>query len=432
MKRYNNLVEWIQTTAQTQCLLEQLRTVELNHNFLAIDTEFVRRSTFYAKPCLLQIGWQPSLEPYANAKPTSDQISVALVDLITISNKHIRAFIKQLFNICKERKIIIAMHAPTEDLNLFDQLGIQREFEQLFDTQFAASFLGHKPQISLSDLAQRILNVEPLPSFAQSNWETRPLSPSQATYAALDVILVCQLCLTVQPQLQTQGYWQQALEDMNCLYLQNSAPESTNTYSQNQPQMAKIKAAYRARFAHLMEWKEDAARFLNVPRKWHLSNDALAIIATLGEEDAPPKLQLIMQRLFHTCAKKNSIILHKDTKDLFLQTLELDEFHERFYAAWKALPPYPAYKVPIRLGKQSRQPLGELEKLAQDYAKEHGYPEFAFMKRSWLKVYMTHFAKTKLHFSSNAPCITLGWRAPFFEIAKQCLEKHWPYHIPAN
>lgn len=422
------MIEWIQTTAHLQKLLKRLQTETFKSHFLALDTEFIRRSTFYAKPCLLQIGWKFT----SNEKNTQIETAVALIDMIELPPKQIRSFVLQLFQICTEHQMILAMHAPSEDFSLFDNLEIPRTFTSLFDTQLAAGFLGCKPQMSLFNLAKLLLNVDTPSSFAQSDWEARPLSWPQVSYAATDVLLVLDLCEILQDQLTAQQYWDQALEDGLCIYQKHPQQESTKTYSQAQQQIAKIEPVHRARLAHLMEWREGVVRFLDVPRKWHLTNDALVEIAVMGDEESPPKLQIILQRLFNAGSRKKTLTLHDQSKDLFLQTLDLDQFHDGFYAAWKTLPAYPTTQTPVRFSKKSKPILEALVGLATEYASAHQYAQFAFMKRSWLKLFMVYFAEKKLGYTPKELCIAQGFRAPFFQQVEQYLELHWPFHIPTH
>ena len=187
--------QWIQTGDGLTALLAQLQAANLHHEFLALDTEFLRRTTFFAQPCLLQLGWQDS----------TGCIHIFLIDLF-IRKQLLKAFIQKLYSICENRCLTLAMHAPTEDLNILRQIGVTDMPLRFLDTQVAAAYLGFRAHVSLADLTEALLKIPVKASCAQSDWTERPLNWQQLSYAADDVIHTCQLAQFAHRIQERRGY----------------------------------------------------------------------------------------------------------------------------------------------------------------------------------------------------------------------------------
>lgn len=417
------MIQWIDSGQALHDIFQAL-SAPLASPFVAIDTEFVRRSQFFAAPGLLQIGWQ-----------TLDQrCQIRLVDLVALAAVQIRQFMQSLYQLCHERQLTLVMHAPAEDLQLFDLFEIPRDLPPLLDTQIAAAYLDLPPQLSLNRLASTLLATEvDLASQAQSNWLERPLTWTQMHYAAQDVNVLLVIAPLIKQRLETSQLYQMALEDCRCLFQTWPNRDASQPYAASQLEMSRIAGNLRPRLAHLMHWRESAVRFLDIPRKWHLSDDALVALAHLGELQAPPKLQSIVQRLFNQASsKRHSLNLHQKAKEHFLQSLEFADLEQDFYQAWGELPAFPKALVPIRLGKQAKKPLALLERKAVEVSMQRSIPAQAFYKRSWLKLLMQDYARTRAGLSVQPPCIFSGWRAFFIEEAQPILDQSWPFALPVR
>lgn len=143
-----------------QICLELLREPEI-----CVDTEFMRRVTYYSKLCLIQI---------VTSKHRCVIDPLASIDLTP--------FAKVLFN----NKILKILHAPREDLEIFYRIfkGIPRN---IFDTQIAASLCGLGDSISYGGLCSAVLGIDLDKKHQTGNWLKRPLSDNMLTYAIKDV-----------------------------------------------------------------------------------------------------------------------------------------------------------------------------------------------------------------------------------------------------
>ena len=157
---------------------------------VALDTEFMRVSTYFPKLGLIQL---------------YDGERVSLIDPLAITD--FSPFIALLSN----PKVLKILHSCSEDLLVFLQ-----EFDQLphpmIDTQIMARFLGLGTSAGLAKLAQQYLNVEIDKGATRTNWIKRPLSDIQLQYAAGDVWYLLPLYHILEKEL-AKTPWEQAVRD---------------------------------------------------------------------------------------------------------------------------------------------------------------------------------------------------------------------------
>ena len=157
---------------------------------VALDTEFMRVSTYFPKLGLIQL---------------YDGECVSLIDPLAITD--FSPFVALLSN----PKVLKILHSCSEDLLVFLQ-----EFDQLphpmTDTQIMARFLGLGASAGLAKLAQQYLNVEIDKGATRTNWIKRPLSDIQLQYAAGDVWYLLPLYHILEKEL-AKTPWEQAVRD---------------------------------------------------------------------------------------------------------------------------------------------------------------------------------------------------------------------------
>ena len=157
---------------------------------VALDTEFMRVSTYFPKLGLIQL---------------YDGERVSLIDPLAITD--FSPFVALLSN----PKVLKILHSCSEDLLVFLQ-----KFDQLprpmIDTQIMARFLGLGTSAGLAKLAQQYLNVEIDKGATRTNWIKRPLSDIQLQYAAGDVWYLLPLYHILEKEL-AKTPWEQAVRD---------------------------------------------------------------------------------------------------------------------------------------------------------------------------------------------------------------------------
>jgi ribonuclease D len=221
---------------------------------VGLDTEFMRRNTFYPQLALLQLGWNGR---YALIDPLAFGIGDALQPLLGSG------------------PAVTIMHSAGEDLETLAPL-LPEGPGQLFDTQIAAAFAGMGLGLSYRALVAELAGADLDKGETRSDWLQRPLTDSQRSYATLDVVYLKTIHEQLAERLQQRGRSAWHAED--CARLKQRA---SHRDGDPQPQRtlrgaADWPVAQQALLRRLLLWRERSARRLDVPRPW-LLEDALAL-----------------------------------------------------------------------------------------------------------------------------------------------------------
>jgi ribonuclease D len=166
--------DWIATEAGLEEAIDQA----LQHPAYAIDTEFIRERTYFAKLALVQIGWPGR---------------TVLIDPQAIS-------IKPLARLLASESVAV-LHAAEQDLEVLEEAcGVLPR--QIFDTQIAAGFVGFSTP-SLASLTEQILRVRLSKGDRLTDWAIRPLTAAQRSYAASDVTHLLELRDIISEELNS-------------------------------------------------------------------------------------------------------------------------------------------------------------------------------------------------------------------------------------
>jgi len=258
------------TEAELDHALQQLA----GSDFVALDTEFMRESTYFPRLCLVQAA-------------TAD--CCVLIDPLVIAN------LRALWTFLLDRRRLKVLHAARQDLETLS-LSIARTLPDdgptvpgpLFDTQIAAGLLGHAGQIGYGGLVEARLQHVLTKGHARTDWARRPLSAEQLSYAADDVRYLVPLYRDLRDALDAAGRTSWAFEE-------NAALEDPRLY-RTEPADAwrrlkgleRLQPAQRATIKLLAAWREVRAMKSDKPRGWILPDEALREIAerrpqSLGE-----------------------------------------------------------------------------------------------------------------------------------------------------
>jgi ribonuclease D len=240
---------WIDQRAALETWLRDVPTDAV----LGVDTEFMRRNTFYPQLALLQLGWNGR---YALVDPLAFPIGDALLPRLAGPG-------------------IVVMHSAGEDLEALAPL-LPDGPGTLFDTQIAAAFVGMGLGLSYRALVAELTGVELDKGETRSDWLQRPLTDSQRLYATLDVVYLQPVHAQLAERLASRGRTAWHAEDCERLKRRANAREGDP-----QPQRALRAAAewpreQQALLRRILLWRDRSARTLDRPRSW-LVEDALAL-----------------------------------------------------------------------------------------------------------------------------------------------------------
>lgn len=173
--------------------LDQCLQACLKADRIALDTEFIRTHTYFARLGLLQLA-------------TATQCW--LVDPISVPD-----CLQRLRPLLIAPRILKVLHAGDEDLEILAQV-LGEPLYPVLDTQLAWALLGHQETIGYAGLVSAQLGHDLPKAFTRSNWLARPLSDGQCHYAALDVIYLQELLPTLEAELVRRDRLAWVLEDM--------------------------------------------------------------------------------------------------------------------------------------------------------------------------------------------------------------------------
>ena len=249
----------ITTTAELAAFCDKLK----GQPFVAVDTEFMRETTYWPKLCLIQAA-APSAE--ANIDPLAEGLDL-----------------EPFLDILRDETILKVFHAARQDVEIFNNLKAMPR--PLFDTQVAGMAAGFGEQIAYDALVRQMLKIELDKSSRFTDWARRPLSDNQLTYALADVTHLAELYPMLRERLEREGRMAWVTDEMSNLIdpaLYDVEPENAWKRLKPRKHAAKYMAVYRA----VAAWRERTAQLRDQPRGRILKDDAIDEIATQAPTDA--------------------------------------------------------------------------------------------------------------------------------------------------
>ncbi len=250
----------ITTTAELADFCKSLK----GQPFIAVDTEFMRETTYWPKLCLIQVAAPNGAE--ACIDPLSEGLDL-----------------DPLLDILRDETVLKVFHAARQDVEIFNNLGAMPR--PLFDTQVAGMAAGFGEQIAYDALVRQMLKIELDKSSRFTDWARRPLADSQLTYALADVTHLAKLFPMLRDRLLKGGRMAWVEEEMLALTdpaLYDVDPE--NAWKRLKPR--KHTAKYLAVFKAVAAWRERTAQQRDQPRGRILKDDAIDELAAQAPTDA--------------------------------------------------------------------------------------------------------------------------------------------------
>ena len=245
------------TPITEQSALEDLCGKLAESDFICVDTEFHRETTYWPELCLVQAS-APGVEGLID--PLAEDLDIGpFLDLIAMDNR------------------VKVFHAARQDIEIFNRL-IGHPPGPIFDTQVAAMALGYGDSISYDNLVQRVVRRQIDKSSQFTDWMRRPLSQKQLIYALGDVTHLRDIYLIMREELEKSGRMNWVREEMADL----EDPAKYDTDPMNAWQRLKLrkpKKDYAAIVVAVAAWRERLAQELDKPRRRILKDDAIQEIA---------------------------------------------------------------------------------------------------------------------------------------------------------
>ncbi len=224
-----------------------------------IDLEFIPERTYYPIICLIQLA-------------VADE--VYLIDPLKLKDRQLDPLWQAMAN----PSILKVLHAASQDLTIaYQRSGLMPK--NIFDTQIAAGFLGLGYPAGYGKLLSSVFNTQLSKTESFTDWQMRPLTPSQIEYAIGDVEHLLGLYRHLHSQLSEAGRlsW---VED-ECSYFERQ------DFYVKEPgkEFLKIKGAQAlasrklAVLQELCRYREEEAKRIDKPPRTVLNDNILLEIA---------------------------------------------------------------------------------------------------------------------------------------------------------
>jgi ribonuclease D len=240
-------------------------------DFVAVDTEFMRESTYYPELCLIQIA---DVNEAAAVDPMADGLDLQpLLDLLVNNEDVLKIF-----------------HAGGQDVEIVYNL-TGKTPHPIFDTQIAAMALGLGEQVGYSNLVDALLGHKLDKGARFTDWARRPLDKRQIDYAIGDVTHLATLFPEMLDRLRDtgRGAWinaemERLADPANYLNDPSLSWKRIRVQGRNVDTLGRLKS--------IAAWREREAREKNLPRGRLLRDETIADLAA-----HPPKNQKALAKV---------------------------------------------------------------------------------------------------------------------------------------
>jgi ribonuclease D len=154
----------ITTQNQLHSFCESL--LKIKPHILSVDTEFIRKTTYWPKLCLIQLAFHDQI---ALIDPLVENLDLSPLKPIFLDNEILKIF-----------------HAARQDLEVLYKLWGEVP-QSIADTQILAMVCGFGDSVSYDKLSEAVVKKKVDKSQQHTDWAQRPLSQKQLAYAAGDV-----------------------------------------------------------------------------------------------------------------------------------------------------------------------------------------------------------------------------------------------------
>lgn len=227
-------------------------------DYVCVDTEFMRESTYYPELCLIQI---------------ADDKEAAAIDPMAPGID-----LKPLLDLLVENHDVLkVVHAGGQDIEIVYNLTGKTPFP-LFDTQVAAMALGQGEQIGYSNLVDSWLGIAVDKGARFTDWARRPLDARQIEYAIGDVTHLSKIFPKMLERLRKtgRGVWlDQEMERLGDIANYANDPD----LAWKRVRISGRKPEVLGRLKALARWRELEAQAKDLPRGRIVKDETLGDMA---------------------------------------------------------------------------------------------------------------------------------------------------------
>jgi ribonuclease D len=263
-------------------------------DFVTVDTEFLRETTYWPKLCLLQA-----------ATPDEAILVDPLADGLTL---------QPFYELLANPRIVKVFHAARQDIEIFVK-ATGKVPENIFDTQIAASVCGFGDSVSYDNLVRSVTGVELDKSSRFTDWSHRPLTEKQRTYALADVTHLREIYVKLLEHVMAQHRWDWLEDELGVLRsIDTYVVQPENAWERFKTKLGKPRDL--AALKMLAAWRERRAQETDQPRSRVLKDDALVELAMQRPvtPEAFDKLRAVQRGYGRSSAAAEIIALNKQVE----------------------------------------------------------------------------------------------------------------------
>lgn len=225
---------------------------------VALDTEFMRERTYFARLCLIQMA-------------TTE--ASYLIDAIALEGK-----LEPLARVLGAPGVVKIVHAGSQDVEILLR-ATGSTVAPVFDTQIAATLAGFPTQVGYAQLVHDLLGVKIDKSDTFTDWSVRPLSEAQLVYAEADVLHLPAVYRLLHERLVREGRLGWLADDFERL----ADPATYEVDPREQYRRVKRASSLDRRslavLRELAAWRETEAQRRDTPKRWLISDESLIEVA---------------------------------------------------------------------------------------------------------------------------------------------------------
>lgn len=232
--------------------------------FITVDTEFLRESTYWPKLCVVQVAGPGEAFAIDALAPEMD--------------------LRPLLDLLADESILKVVHSGRQDIEIFSQL-MEDLPRPVFDTQVAGMVCGFGDQVAYDTLVRKLTGEQIDKLSRMTDWSHRPLTDRQIAYALSDVIHLRPVYEKLRDKLEASGRAGWLAEEMAIL----SDPATYVTEPEDSWRRLKVRSGnrrYLGVLRSLAAWREREAQARDVPRNRVVRDEQLLDIAAQKPRDA--------------------------------------------------------------------------------------------------------------------------------------------------
>lgn len=232
---------------------------------VALDTEFMRERTYFARLCLIQMA-------------TTE--ASYLIDAIALEGK-----LEPLARVLGAPGVVKIVHAGSQDIEILLR-ATGSTVAPVFDTQIAATLAGFPTQVGYAQLAHDLLGVKIDKSDTFTDWSVRPLSETQLVYAEADVLHLPEVYRLLHERLVREGRLGWLADDFERLADPATYEVDPRVQYRRVKRASSLDRRSLAVLRELAAWRETEAQRRDTPKRWLISDESLIEVARRRPDSA--------------------------------------------------------------------------------------------------------------------------------------------------